>query len=384
MQSTNYNDYAFASGGMIWKVLDRTHLSEKNIRYKVAMILLLIVLSWLPLAFLSWYQLGPNDYRALFVRDVSTHVRFFVVFPMLLIARHIVNKGFNKMVAMFYETQIVNEENHEHFEEVIRWMVKWRNSLLVDIILLVLVYIAFFSQEMAEVNKANYHTPWLIHDHAITWAGWWYLIFGLPLLQMVVYRWLYTTVLWIIFLRRISRVKLNLSALHPDGMGGLGFLKYTQLSFFLVALAFSSLVAGALNNIIIFTNASILDFKLLIVTLFILIALLFILPLMVFVPLLARVKERYFFEYSKDAWQFAREYERELKEYQQTGKTRPDTSWHIDLIGSFEKASQMKLMIVDRTILIVFATAVILPFLPVIAQQIPLRHLFFTLITKFL
>jgi len=384
MQSANNNDYAFASGGMVWKVLDRTSPSAKNIRYKIGMMVILIILSWLPLAFLTWFQLGPTGYRTLFVRDVATHVRFFIVFPMLLIARHIVNRNFNKMIAMFYQTKIVNQENYEHFESVIRWLLKWRNSLIVDFILLLLVYVAFFSQELSTMNDKSYNAPWLLRDRTITAAGWWYLVFGLPLFQMVVYRWLYTTVLWIIFLRKISRVKLNLSALHPDGMGGLGFLKYTQLSFFLVALAFSSLVAGALNNLIIFTNASILDFKLLIVSLFIMIALLFILPLMVFIPLLARVKEQYFFEYSKDAWPFAREYERELKDYVATGETRPDSSWHVDVIGSFESMSHMKLVIIDRTILIAFTVAVALPFLPVIAQEIPLKDLFFTLITKFL
>ena len=114
------------------------------------------------------------------------------------------------------------------------------------------------------------------------------------------------------------------------------------------------------------------------------VVLLFILPLLVFVPLLASVKRKYFFEYSKDAWDFARAYEKELKDYYETGKDRPDTSWHMDLIGSFEKTASMRILLIDKVVLLCFVCSVILPFLPVIAQEIPLTQVIKTLITKFL
>src|SRR5205085_5473468 len=133
-------------------------------------------------------------------------------------------------------------------------------------------------------------------------------------------------------------------SLHPDGMGGLGFLPYTQLSFFPVAFSFSALLAAGLNNLMIFSNASVYDFSVLIVSLLVFEFLLFVLPLLVFLPLLASIKRKYFFLYSRDAWDFARAYEKELDNYKETGEIKPDASWHVDLIGSFEKTAGMQLV----------------------------------------
>src|SRR5205085_8270863 len=121
-----------------------------------------------------------------------------------------------------------------------------------------------------------FYAPWIIHDNKISAAGWWYVLFSLPLLQLILYRWLYNIITWIIFLWKISKIDLKLSSLHPDGMGGLGFLRYTQLGFFPVALAFSSLLAAGLNNLMIFSKASIYDFPVLIVSLLVFIFLLFV------------------------------------------------------------------------------------------------------------
>ena len=221
-------------------------------------------------------------------------------------------------------------------------------------------------------------------DDKITSAGWWYVFFCLPILQILLYRWLYTILIWIIFLKNLSKVNLHLSALHPDGVGGLGFLQYTQLSYFPVALAFSALTAGVMNNVIIFAKASIVDYKIAIGSILLFVLLLFIFPLMLLLPLLAKIKRKYFMQYSLQSWPVAREYEEQLKAFSATGEEKPDASWHVDLIGSFEKTKEMKTILVDKTLLIAFGAAVILPFLPVMAQQVPLKEILMNLIGKIL
>jgi hypothetical protein len=112
--------------------------------------------------------------------------------------------------------------------------------------------------------------------------------------------------------------------------------------------------------------------------------LLFILPLLQLLPLLSKVKRKYFMQYSLHAWPIAREYEEQLKNFYLTGKENPDTSWHVDLIGSFEKTAEMKIVLIDKRLLIVFALAVILPFLPVLAQQVPLKEILLSVLGKIL
>jgi hypothetical protein len=112
--------------------------------------------------------------------------------------------------------------------------------------------------------------------------------------------------------------------------------------------------------------------------------LLFIFPLLLLLPLLAKVKRKYFMQYSLQAWPVARKYEEELKTFYTTEEEKPDASWHVDLVGSFEKTKEMKIILIDKTLLIAFTTAVILPFLPVLAQQVPLKEVFVNLLGKIL
>ena len=377
-------DYAFASGGLLWKILDRPKFEERSVKQRVFFVLVLMLLCWLPLAILSFIKLGPHPFYLLFLRDIATHVRFIIVLPILLIARQSLNNSFNHTITFFYETKIVNATNQDAFEKVMDRLEKLRNSKFVDLFILILVYIAFFIQEKSRINNATTYVPWHISDGHINAAGWWYLLFSLPLLQILLYRWFYTVFLWMYFLRKISRINLTLSTHHPDGYGGLGFLQYTQLSFFPVALAFSALAAGMLNNLIIFSGISIIDYKITIGSLLVVSGILYIFPLLLLMPMMAKVKRHYFMQYSLQSWPIAREYEKELEAYATTGEEKPDASWHVDLIGSFEKTQEMKIVLVDKTILIVFAVAVVLPFLPVIAQQVPLKTLLIDLLGKVL
>jgi hypothetical protein len=105
---------------------------------------------------------------------------------------------------------------------------------------------------------------------------------------------------------------------------------------------------------------------------------------MLLLPLLAKVKRKYFMLYSLQSWPIAREYEDQLKEFHLTGEEHPDASWHVDLIGSFEKTKEMKVVLIDKTLLIAFAVAVLLPFLPVLAQQVPLKEILTSVLGKIL
>jgi len=375
-------DYAFASGGIIWKILDRSKFEGKPIRKQIFFVFGLMIMCWLPIAGLSLFKLGWDQFYLLFIRDIATHVRFLVVMPILLFTRRSFNNSFNKTISFFHETKIVDVNNQLAFEKVMESIEKLRSSKVIDFVIILLVYSSFYFQETNRINMTHSYAPWHLVNEKITVAGWWYLALSLPVLQILLYRWLYTILVWIIFLRKISRINLNLSALHPDGAGGLGFLQYTQLGFFPIALAFSALTAGVLNNAIIFSGVSIVEYKIVIGSILLFVLLLFILPLMQLLPLLSKVKRKYFMLYSLQSWPFARKYERELNDFYLTGEEKPDASWHVDLIGSFEKTRDMKVILIDKTLLISFTAAVILPFLPVIAQQVPLKEILVSLLGK--
>ena len=135
---------------------------------------------------------------------------------------------------------------------------------------------------------------------------------------------------------------------------------------------------------IIFSGVSLIDYKIAIGGALLFVLLLFILPLTLLLPLLAKVKRKYFMQYSLEAWPVAREYEEQLKAFYLTGKENPDASWHVDMVGSFEKTKEMKIILIDKTVVIAFAAAVLFPFLPVLAQQVPLKEILVGVLGKML
>ncbi len=58
---SNTKDYAFASGGILWKVLDRSRFESKSIKRQISFVIGLMLLCWLPIALLSLSQTGVES-----------------------------------------------------------------------------------------------------------------------------------------------------------------------------------------------------------------------------------------------------------------------------------------------------------------------------------
>ncbi|HEV7424339.1 MAG TPA: hypothetical protein VGO21_04080, partial [Candidatus Paceibacterota bacterium] len=80
---TTVKDFAFASGGIFWKIFDRTKFESKSLRHQVLILFALILICWLPIAGLSFIKLGWTNFYQLFLRDIATQVRFLIVLPIL-------------------------------------------------------------------------------------------------------------------------------------------------------------------------------------------------------------------------------------------------------------------------------------------------------------
>src|SRR5688572_23499957 len=98
-------------------------------------------------------------------------------------------------------------------------------------------------------------------DRTVTVAGYWYLFISTPIYQFFLYRWIYRYFLWCYFLRKVSKMDLNLMPTHPDGMGGLGFLPFTQRVFGVFIFILSLMFAATYAVSIVYEGASFLDSK---------------------------------------------------------------------------------------------------------------------------
>jgi hypothetical protein len=106
----------------------------------------------------------------------------------------------------------------------------------------------------------------------------------------MLFRWYFRIAIWARFLWQVSRIRLNMVPMHPDGVGGLGFLSATAYAFTTLAAAHGAVVAGQIAGRIFFLNAALADFKIEIAIVVVFLLCLTIGPLLVFSAQLAQAK----------------------------------------------------------------------------------------------
>jgi hypothetical protein len=133
----------------------------------------------------------------------------------------------------------------------------------------------------------------------MTWAGWWFVIFCVPLMQFLILRWLWRAFLWAQFLWRMNRLKLRLVPTHPDQAAGLAFVGEVQQYFAIVLFAFSIAIAGVLANGIIYDGVPLSNYAPVIVIYVVGAVALFLAPVFVFSATLWRTKRVGLFQYGR-------------------------------------------------------------------------------------
>ena len=108
--------------------------------------------------------------------------------------------------------------------------------------------------------------------------------------QFLLLRWYARFFIWFLFLWRVSRLNLRLTATHPDRAGGIGFLGHSTYAFGPILFAQGTLLAGLIANRIFYEGMSPLAFKLEAAGFVVFFVAVVLSPLLVFTPILARAK----------------------------------------------------------------------------------------------
>jgi hypothetical protein len=95
----------------------------------------------------------------------------------------------------------------------------------------------------------------------LTMARDWFASVSVPVFQFILLRWYMRILIWFWFLLRVSHLKLQLLAAHPDRAGGLGFLSRSSLAFAPLLFALSALLSGQIASRIFYKSQSLLAFK---------------------------------------------------------------------------------------------------------------------------
>lgn len=358
-----------------WKWRDRLTLWQR--------IILVVSVTWIPLAVLAAIQgvaVGPTQARS-FLEDAGIYARFFVALPMLLVAPVKLGPRFQQLMRHFLSSGLVNETDRDRFLAILTSTMRLRYSRLADWVCLAIAYswsaAHLFLPALAPAISATWRAVGPEQQRNLSLAACYFAAVSQPVYGFVVLHFLYRVMLWWRSLWMISRLNLQLRGAHPDGGGGLMFLGLSLRPCRLPAFALAASLAGGLANLILATGVSVVRFKYLIGIIAAVITALFVGPLCFFADQLRKTRFRAWLGYDTTVQEQLRQFEQKWvgQSAQANMLEVQDFSAVIDLNSTVNTVHQMAWLPFHRNQLLEVIVAALLPFLPVLALQIPIKDL---------
>jgi len=371
-------DFSLVAGGPLYQLLLRAGLVQPPMALLQRPIIAAALITWLPLALLTMLDGGfLGGVSVPFLYDVDVHVRFLIALPLLIGAELIVHSRLRVVIAQFTLGNLIAPEDRRSFENIISWANRLRDSVTVEILLLVVAFAASYSVSLSQASLgiASWYAT-ITHDAiSFTWAGYWYVFVSMPIFRFILLRWYFRIFIWYLFLFRVSRLRLQLEALHPDEAGGLEFLSFSIDAIAPVLLAQSACLAGIIADQIFYAGATLPDFKILIGSVAAFLILLAVLPLGFFAPQMAAAKRAALPKYGAFAARYAREFRQKWWHVSQTRDKEllgsADIQSLADLAGGYAVARDMRLLPFRWDVLARLVILIALPLLPLTLTIFP-------------
>lgn len=372
----------FERGGPAYRLMHRIGVIKEEPSI-LRRIVIFLVLTWFPMLVLSFFEgvaLGPSPEQS-FLLDFATYARFFIGFPMIIIAEIVIGPRLTIAGLHFVKSGLVRKEDYPAFDSAVEKVVSRREARLPELIILGIAIFGAWS--MTAAMYAGHETSWhIIRTESgirLSMAGFWYLMVAVPLLQFMFYRWIWRLIIWTGFLRDMSRLNLRVTVSHPDQAAGLGFLGAAQVSFGLLAFALSSILSASTAFLIVFKSADIETFRIPFIVYLVLVDLIFLGPLLVFVPMLARTRRQGLREFSA----LANRYDNAFVDKWIRGKVPEeepllgtgDIQSLADLGNSFQFARQMKPIPFNLQTIVQMSVIAAVPMLPLLPLVMPIADI---------
>jgi hypothetical protein len=375
-------------GGPLFQLLLRTRLSTDTLGLVKRRVIVFSSFTWMPLLLLSFFpgESAGGDIKVPFLYDFEVHTRFLLSLPLLLVAELVIHQRFRPIVQQFVKRGIVSPEILPKFQDSIDSALRLRNSVLIEVLLIILVFTAghYLWLNQATIQTSTWVSVFLDGQRHLSPAGFWYVYVSIPVFQFLLYRWLFRIFIWARFLWQVSRLDLHLVPTHPDRAGGLGFLAESVTAFVPLLMGLGVLLAGLIANKIFYEGLTLLSFKQEIIAT-VVFALLFTLgPLCVFASKLAHTKRQGSLEYGALASNYVQEFDRKWLRDAPPQDERLVGSSDIqslnDLAGSFSVVQGMRLFPFDKAAVMQAAVVTLLPVLPLALTMISMEELIKTLL----
>ena len=198
------DDFSLVLGGPLFQFFLRARLTTDTLNWVKRRVIVISQFTWLPLLVLSVLSgdAAGGGSKVPFFYDIDVHVRFLVALPLLLVAELLVHQRIRLTVRQFIERGIVLSQTRLQFEAIIGSAMRLRNSMVIEVLLIVLVLTAghyLWSSQMA-LEAATWYAALADRQLRFSPAGYWYAFVSIPVFQFLLLRWYFRIFIWARFL----------------------------------------------------------------------------------------------------------------------------------------------------------------------------------------
>jgi hypothetical protein len=368
-------DFSLVLGGPLYQLWLHSRLARPPLDLLHRRVVMFVVVCWLPLSILALIGgefLPSGNGRVPLLYDIEAHVRFLIVLPLLIGAEIPVHQRLRGVLQQFLTRGIVRAEDRARFDARIANALAWRNSMVLEVGLLLLVYTVghwLWAGEIA-LDRTNWYARPGSDAFALTLPGTWYAWVSIPLFQFVLARWYIRLFIWYRLLWQISRLDLHLVPIHPDRAAGIGFVGNSVYAFMPLLVAQGALLCGWIADRVVKTKLTVLDFKIDVVLLIGFLVAALMLTLAVFLPKLAEAKRMGRRQYGLLGSTYTTAFERKwIKGERHADEPllgTGDIQSMADLITTYQQVQDTRLLPFGPTVISHLVMATALPLLPLV------------------
>jgi hypothetical protein len=324
-----------------------------------------------------------------FLEDLNAQVRLLVALPLLVAAEPLIHCRSRYIVGPFLERGLIAPGDEQRFNALVDRAEAERTSAFMSIALAVFATVLsgwIWHQKWSLRSGVWYASAHPNGDVSLTVGGWWYVFVSLNIFRFVLLRWYFRLLVWYQFLWLVSRLKLNLNALHPDRTGGLGFLALSVGALGLGFLAQTTALAARIGGRILHDGATLDSFRAQIWITPVILTGLSILPLSFFSLALVQARLKGAVDYGGLATRYVDEFRRRWMADPSAQKTglvgSSDIQSLADLANSYQVSTSVRLLPISLPALLIHTLMLATPFIPLALTKIPFDELIRQVVEK--
>jgi hypothetical protein len=341
------------------------------------------LLAWLPLAVwaVAERRAFPGTVPEPLLQHFGIHVRCLLAIPLFIVAEGVVEGTLARQLAYLVTSGVISERVRPELDRILAGCRRLRDSWLVWAAILGLAVISTLSANAAAMHELEWAAG---SGVSFGFGGHWVRFVTRPLFIFIGFGWIWRLILIGILLGRVAKLDLALVPTHPDRVGGLGLLEFVTVASSILAFAVSSVIASRLAHEIRYHGMSMAALRAPFVILLAVLLIGLLAPLLPLTGVLARFRRRALFEYGALVGRHGRSVR--AKWIDRTGEVDADLLAAaelgpvVDTISMYEAVSKMRPTVFGKRSLIAIAAAVLLPMLPVLAMEVPLKEVLLKLL----